>query len=106
MFWKIPKLIGKADDYLYHVAMNMDYLANFLATLATMSANDIEINLPVTLISQVADFIPPQLRDKVTSELESSGDQEYLKRRRIRELVHEAKTSGWELDPIAEVVMP
>jgi hypothetical protein len=35
MYWRMPELLGKKDDFSYHVAMSMDYLANFVATLAS-----------------------------------------------------------------------
>ena len=101
MYWKIPRLIRKSDDYRYHVAMSMDYLANFVATLSTMSTPDSDISLPASLISQVGGFIPTRLKDKVSAELEKETNK-YLKRRKIRELVHEAKTSGWEIDPLED----
>jgi hypothetical protein len=34
MFWKIPNLLGKQGEDLYRIAMSIDYLVNFVATLA------------------------------------------------------------------------
>ena len=93
MYWKIPGLLNKDDDFSYQVAMSMDYLISFVATLANMdSMAGNQFALPATLIVDDTDFIPAELRDLVVDELGRSKDKKYIKRRRVRELVHKTKT--------------
>ncbi|GAA4441526.1 hypothetical protein GCM10023155_47390 [Bremerella cremea] len=99
MYWRIVRYIGKADDYVFHVAMSMDYLANCVATLASLTQNVTDpINLPATLLSNVGSYIPSDLREEVAEEFAKVGQKRYLTQRKIRELVQEAKNYEWDLE--------
>ncbi len=99
MYWRIVRSIGKENDFVYHVAMSMDYLANFIATLASLSQTVADpVHLPSTLVSQVGAYIPSQLRDEVAGEFAAIGRKRYVTQRRIRELVREAKSNDWDLE--------
>jgi len=93
MYWKMPRLLGTSDDHGYHVAMSIDYLVNFVATLANINLpGGRDTVLPSNFILQESESIPTQLRAIVAEEWDSTNRKRYLKNRRIRDLVHEAKT--------------
>lgn len=105
MYWRIPSIIGQKYNYLFNVAMSMDYLANYVATLANMDAvEQKDIILPASLISYESEIIPFELIDTVTVEWETKDIPRYQKRRNIRKLVQEAKTSGWEMDQDIDII--
>ncbi len=96
MYWKIPSLLGKHDDFSYHVGMSLDFLVNFVATLANMDANiHDDFTLPGTLITDQNAFIPAELRDIAATEWQKPNMRRYMKRRKIRQLIHETRTT-WE----------
>ena len=98
MYWRIPELIDRKDDFSYHVAMSMDYLANFVATLASMSSSiKDDFSLPATLITEENAFIPRELQEIATAEWQKNAPK-YIKVRKIRELVHKTKTYLGGLD--------
>src|SRR5262249_41305498 len=51
MPWRMPRLLGEVRNSVYHVAMSLDYLLNYVATLANASAVPLpEELLPATAI--------------------------------------------------------
>ncbi len=96
MSWKIPAMIGKAPEQLYNVAMGTHYLVNFVSTLAQMGTKPLpDGTMPAVLLIGDALAIPQELRDMVTKELVDHKQKRYLIDRKIRDLVHNMKSS-WE----------
>jgi len=94
MAWRMPHLLDETD-HLYSVAMSLDYLVNYVATLAhTVSAAIPDDALPATSILDESAQIPSELRSIFVEAWQKGGQRPYLRERCVRDLVHDLKASS------------
>lgn len=98
---RIAKILSPEKDALYEVTMSLSYLMNSVATLANIGVASIPNEvLPATAILDEAEMVSSELREVYQSEWKPS-EKKYLRERRLRELVHQLKTTeGESLDSL------
>lgn len=93
MPWRMPRLLGEANNSLYHVAMSLDYLLNYVSTLANASAVPLPDEvLPATAILDESEQMSSELRDVFVDEWQKKHEKKYVRERRVRDLAHKLKS--------------
>ena len=94
MPWRMPRLLGEGGNNVYHVAMSLDYLLNYVSTLANTSAATLpEEILPATAILDESEQMSSDLREVFVAEWQKKDEKKYIRERRVRDLAHELKSS-------------
>lgn len=94
MFWRVPKLLEHASDHVYQIGMSMDYLINYVATAAQAGILELPDEvLPATAIIDETESGATELREIVVERWNQPGERKYMRERRLRDLVHELKSS-------------
>jgi hypothetical protein len=97
MTWKMPRLLGKAGDHLYQVAMSIDYILNYVATATQAGLLELpEDVLPATAMLSETEPVVAELRNVVVERWDVPGEKKYMRHRRLRELVHGLKAERVE----------
>jgi hypothetical protein len=95
MPWRMPHLLGEVKNSLYHVAMSLEYLLNYVSTLANASVVPLpEEILPATAILDESEQVSSDLREVFVAEWQQKDEKKYIRERRVRDLAHELKSSA------------
>ena len=95
MPWRMPHLLGEGKNSRYHVAMSLEYLLNYVSTLANARAVPLpEAILPATAILDESEQVSSDLRDVFVAEWQKKDEKKYIRERRVRDLAHELKSSA------------
>src|SRR4051794_35374777 len=95
MPWRMPRMLNETGNNRFQVAMSLDYLLNYVSTLANASTLPLpEGILPATLILDESEQISSDLRGVFVAEWQKKDQRKYIRERRVRDLAHELKASA------------